>query len=348
MALPEARLHPNVPDRAAAGRPVTDHGGSLAAARKLFPAAPEPWVDLSTGINPHSYPLFDLPQAALTRLPEPARAAELAAVAAQAYGAPAGSVVAAPGTQILLPLVMRLVKPGRATILGPTYAEHARAAALAGHRVEETSRVEALYDADLAVVVNPNNPDGRVLAPGQLLGLARGLARRGGLLVIDEAFMDVGSRQDSLAGEVERGGLVVLRSFGKFFGLAGLRLGFAIAPTHVARHLDAELGPWAVSGAALEYGLEALADLNWQAAMRARLQHEAARLDALLARHGLSVLGGTSLFRFVGHPDAQAVFERLGRSGILVRRFGRLPERLRFGLPAGETELARLDRALTG
>ncbi len=336
-----------MPEHEAAG-PVRDHGGSLEAARKLFPEAAEPWIDLSTGINPHSYPLFDLPQAALMRLPEPAQAAELAAVAAQAYGAPsAANVVAAPGTQILLPLVMPLVAPGKAAILSPTYAEHARTAAGAGHSVIETADISELADANLVIVVNPNNPDGRVLTRSMLLDLAATLRRRGGLLVVDEAFMDVGPAAESLSGDVEAGGIVVLRSFGKFFGLAGLRLGFAIAADPVAKALNAELGPWAVSGPALEYGLKALADIAWQERMRASLIQSADRLDELLARHGIAVSGGTSLFRFVEHADAAAIFAALGRAGILVRRFDRLPGCLRFGLPADDQAFARLDQALT-
>jgi len=342
MALPEAAFS------RAASDPVSDHGGSLAAARKLFPAAPEPWIDLSTGINPHSYPLFELPQTALTRLPEPARITALAATAARAYGArSAESVVAAPGTQILLPLVARLVRRGRAAVLSPTYAEHARSAARAGHDVVETDRFEALADADLAIIVNPNNPDGRIIQRSKLLDLAAALSRKGGLLVVDEAFADVGPREESLAGDAGGDGIVVLRSFGKFFGLAGLRLGFAVTSPAIARRLEGELGPWAVSGVALEYGLKALADRGWQLATRLRLGEEAQRLDALLARHGLPVKGGTSLFRFVEHREAAAIFNRLGEKGILVRRFERLPEHLRFGLPAGETETARLDQALT-
>lgn len=342
MALPEAALSRAISD------PVADHGGSLATARRLFPDAPEPWIDLSTGINPHSYPLFDLPQAALTRLPEPARVAELAAVAARAYDAPAAeNLVAAPGTQILLPLVMGLVRPGRAAVLAPTYAEHARTAALAGHTVVETERFDALTAADLAIVVNPNNPTGRVCSREDLLTLAAALDRKGGLLVVDEAFMDVGPRAESLAADVERGGIVVLKSFGKFFGLAGVRLGFAIASGRTARRLGESLGPWAVSGAALEYGLEGLADTEWQQVMRERLAREAVALDALLARHGIPVGGGTSLFRFSEHRDSRLIHEALGRSGILVRRFDRLPDCLRFGLPAGERETKRLDEALT-
>jgi cobalamin biosynthetic protein CobC len=326
---------------------VTDHGGSLGRARALFPHASEPWVDLSTGISPHSYPLFDLPATALTRLPEPARAAELAAAAAMAYGAPSAAYVAsAPGTQILLPRVYSLVRPGVAKVLGPTYAEHARAARIAGHSVKEMDDLGALADADLAIVVNPNNPDGRLIRREVLLGLAAEMRRRDGLLVVDEAFMDVGPAGGSVAGDVQEGGLLVLRSFGKFFGLAGVRLGFAIGDERAVQRLDAEFGPWAVAGPALEYGIRALADLEWQQAMRVRLRTDAARLDALFARAGIAVSGGTSLYRFVVHRQADRLFHLLGERGILVRNFAWRREALRFGLPGSEAEWRRLEAAL--
>src|SRR5262245_9074089 len=227
---------------------IADHGGSLDRARALFPNAPEPWIDLSTGINPHSYPVLDLPATAFTRLPEPGRNRLIAQAAASLYGTPsAAHVVPAPGTQILLPRVASLVKPGRAIVLGPTYAEHRRAAGIAGHRVEETSDLDRLADADLAILVNPNNPDGRVVERARLLEIATALSRKGGLLVVDEAFMDVGPRRESLDGDVEAGGIVVLRSFGKFFGLAGVRLGFAVSSIELAARLDDQLSPWAVA-----------------------------------------------------------------------------------------------------
>jgi len=327
---------------------VADHGGSLDRARLLFPHAPEPWIDLSTGISPHSYPFFDLPATALARLPEPDRARELAAIAAQAYGALSPRHVAlAPGTQILLPRVFSLVKPGRALVLGPTYAEHARAAALAGHTAVEIRDFSTLADADIAIVVNPNNPDGRVTPRADLLALAATLRRRGGLLVVDEAFMDVGPQEESLCGDVGQGGIVVLRSFGKFFGLAGVRLGFAIASEGIAERLDAEFGPWSVSGPALEYGIRALGDLAWQDRMRERLSENAARLDHVLAAHGVAVDGGTSLFRHVTDSDAVNIFAALGDSGILVRNFSDRPDELRFGLPASDAEWQRLEAALS-
>lgn len=326
---------------------VTDHGGSLGRADALFPGAPKPWVDLSTGINPHSYPLFDLPATAFSRLPEAARAHELSALAADTYGAPgAANVVCAPGTQILLPLVMALAPPGRAKILSPTYAEHRRAASLVGHDASETANFDELFDCDLAVVVNPNNPDGRVTPRADLLRLARSLAGKGGLLVVDEAFMDVGPHSESIAGDTNLPGLVVLRSFGKFFGLAGVRLGFALSDRANAARLSGQLGPWAVSGPTLEYGLRALADRDWQTGMRLRLAKDAARLDALLADHAIPVVGGTTLFRYARLPDTASLFDALGRGGILVRNFSHSPDALRLGLPANDAEFTRLGEAL--
>jgi cobalamin biosynthetic protein CobC len=326
---------------------VADHGGSLSRARSLFPHALLPWIDLSTGINPHSYPLFDLPATALTRLPESASAGRLQAAAATAYAAPSPLHVAlAPGTQILLPRVFSLVKPGRAVILGPTYAEHARTAALAGHTATEENDFSTLADADIAVVVNPNNPDGRVVPRADLLALAETLRRRGGLLVVDEAFMDVGPQAESLCGDVDQGGIVVLRSFGKFFGLAGVRLGFAVTAPDIAETLDSEFGPWSVSGPAVEYGLRALRDLDWQAAMRERLASEVTKLDKLLAGYGAPADGGTSLFRHVTNPEAVRLFNCLGNGSIFVRNFADRPQALRFGLPANEDEWFRLEVAV--
>ena len=282
------------------------------------------------------------------RLPEPAALDRLAAIAADAYGAPSRDcVVPAPGTQILLMPAAALVPPGRAAVLGPTYGEFARAAALAGHHVTEVEDIEQLRDADLAVVANPNNPDGRVLKRDELLDLAKARGRRG-LLVIDEAFMDVGPADASLGGEVARHNIVVLRSFGKFFGLAGLRLGFALARPEIAARLAASLGPWAVSGPAIAIGEMALADYEWARAMRKRLEAAACRLDAALTEAEIEVVGGTSLFRLVRTSAAESLFEHLGRAGILVRRFSEYATWLRIGLPGNETSWDRLRAALPG
>ncbi|WP_051899891.1 threonine-phosphate decarboxylase CobD [Neorhizobium galegae] len=327
------------------GDPI-QHGGNLSRARALFPHAPEPWVDLSTGISPHSYPYSPLPDNAFTRLPDVASAERLKGLAATAYGAPSAAHVAAgPGTQILLPMVADLIaRKGRAAVLSPTYAEHARAARFSGFEVSETDDLDRLAEADLAVIVNPNNPTGRIVARADLLALATIMRAKNGLLVVDEAFMDV-SEASSVTDAVDAGGLVVLRSFGKFYGMAGLRLGFVISHPETIAKIENRLGPWAVSGPALHVGNEALADVTWQDAMRLRLKEDAARLDALLGAAGIPVAGGTSLFRFIRDPRAQAVFRHLGEQGILVRRFEERPEDLRIGLPC-ERDWPRLQEAL--
>jgi cobalamin biosynthetic protein CobC len=323
-----------------------EHGGDLATARRLFPGAPQPFIDLSTGINPHPYPLPPLGANVFAQLPDSAAQLRLSAIAAQTYGAPsAAHVVCAPGTQLLLPLVARLVPAGRAVILGPTYSEHVRAAAHAGHAVLDARNVQDLHGADLAVVVNPNNPDGRIIGKEELLALSDDLNVRGGLLLVDEAFMDVGPPEASLAGEIDRGNIILLRSFGKFFGLAGLRLGFALAAPALATKLNASLGPWAVSSPAIAIAEQALADTTWIGVTRTRLASAAKKLDQLLADAAIHVIGGTSLFRLARTPRANALFQHLGANGIIVRHFREHPTWLRFGIP-GEPHWDRLGLAL--
>ncbi|GGK18928.1 threonine-phosphate decarboxylase [Salinarimonas ramus] len=321
------------------------HGGDLGEARALFPHAPAPWIDLSTGINPIAYPLPALPASAFTRLPEPAEHAALEEAAARVYGgADPALVVAAPGTQVLISL-LPFVVPARdvareVAIVGPTYGEHARAWAAAGADVRMVAGLEEAERADVIVVVNPNNPDGRLLSRAALRSVAAGCATRGGLLVIDEAFADLDDAESLAADPPE--GAIVLRSFGKTWGLAGIRLGFALARGTLAERLRAALGPWSVSGPALAIGRAALSDAAWLAQTRRARAGDAARLDRLLAPHADGDVRGTTLFRTIRTDAAPDLFRRLGEAGIWVRRFQDDPRRLRFGLPGGEGEWERL------
>jgi cobalamin biosynthetic protein CobC len=198
--------------------------------------------------------------------------------------------------------------------------------------------VPTLEDSDVVVVVNPNNPTGRLIPPADLAAIK-------GLLIVDEAFIDFLPREMSLAGDrPERA--VLLRSFGKTYGLPGLRLGFAIASRAFAGRLREELGPWSVSGAALMVGRRALRDGDWLRSARERLVADTARLDGLLRQAGFEVLGGTLLFRLARHPSAGILVQRLGQHGIHVRAFPHAPEQLRFGLPANDTAFRRLAAAL--
>jgi cobalamin biosynthetic protein CobC len=321
------------------------HGGDLDEARRLFPQAPEPWIDLSTGINPIAYPVPALPASLFERLPPPADHRDLEAAAAEAYGATdAVSVVAAPGTQVLISLLPYLRSRSRVAILGPTYAEHAHAWRGAGHAVTEVEAPDRLDGADVVVVVNPNNPDGRLLKRDALLSLCEELRPRDGLLVVDEAFADFDADESLVP--VLPGNAVVLRSFGKTYGLAGLRIGFALAPTPIAAGLRSALGPWAVSGPAIETGRLALRDRRWLLAARAARLDDARRLDALLGPVAEAPLRGTVLYRLLETKRAPELFRCLGESGIWVRRFQYNPHLLRFGLPHVEADWQRLQEVL--
>lgn len=319
-----------------------EHGGEVDAAAELYGITRDRWLDLSTGINPNAYPLPDLARDYWQRLPDASLYAWLRESAAAHYGVPDPSaVVPAAGSQSLIQVLPRLLPPRRVAIVAPTYREHATSWTASGHRVAEVAGIDDVADdTDVLVVANPNNPDGRLCTPEALLRLATGR-----LLVVDEAFADV-CPEISMARHAGRGDLVVLRSFGKFFGLAGLRLGFALAGEPLAERLRHALGPWAVSGPAAVVGAVALADEGWVRATRVRLTAAAGRLDGLLLRAGLDIVGGTALFRLVEHARAGTLFEALAQAAVLVRRFADAPRRLRFGIPADDAAFDRLGEAL--
>jgi cobalamin biosynthetic protein CobC len=321
------------------------HGGDLDEARRLFPQAPEPWIDLSTGINPIAYPVPPFPVSLFTRLPSPADHRDLEAAAAEAYGAKdAAMVVAAPGTQVLISLLPHLRPRSRVAVLGPTYAEHAQAWRKAGHGVVEVQSLDRLDGADIVVLVNPNNPDGRLLEREALLRLAEELRPQGGWLVVDEAFADF-DPGESLVPSLPSNA-IVLRSFGKTYGLAGVRIGFALAPEPIAAMLRSALGPWAVSGPAIEVGRKALRDWEWLESAQAARAADASRLDALLSPLADAPLRGTILYRLLDSRQAHGLFRHLGDHGIWVRRFQYDPDLLRFGLPCTEAEWRRLAAVL--
>lgn len=321
---------------------MRDHGGDLDAAAARHGGAPEDWIDLSTGINRQPYPVDPWPLPILTRLPRMADIAGCAAAAAQAYGLPPGvRCLPLAGAQAAIQLVPRLRPAGRVAVLGPTYNEHAAAFAAAGWTVETVQTLAQLRGFDAVVVVNPNNPDGRRHDPAAL----QALGTENGLVIIDESFGDV-TPELSLAPRLGMPGLIVLRSFGKFYGLAGLRLGFALgAPSDLAA-LGAAAGPWAVSGPALAAGRLALANAAWAEATQRRLAGEAERLDALAAVAGWRFVGGTGLFRTYDAGDAIGAQERFARARIWTRIFPYSAGWIRLGLPGSEAEWGRLATVL--
>lgn len=315
------------------------HGGRLGAARTLYPDAPAPWLDLSTGVNPWPYPVPALAHEAWSRLPDPdaVRALERAAAAAFGVEDPA-RVAAAPGSEALIRRLPSLLPARRIGVSARTYGGHAEAWRLAG----ATCLSDEARAVNLRVLVNPNNPDGLALSRDQILGLTEGL------LIVDEAFADIDPALSvaPLAGAPGHERLIVLRSFGKFYGLAGVRLGFLVGEPALASRVRQALGDWPVSGPAITVGLAAYADTTWAARTRRRLIQDTARLDALLHGAGFQVVGGTTLFRLARAAYASRRFDVLASAGILTRPFPWDEALIRFGLPGPEPDWLRLANAL--
>ena len=316
----------------------TWHGGGIEAARRHFGTGD--WIDLSTGINPHPWPgaanmVFDW-----QRLPEPEALTRLEVIAASYFGVDARHVCAVPGSEIGLRLTGTLVG-GSARHIAPSYRTHGEMVADNMPIVREAAR---RHDGTL-ILANPNNPDGHATGADAMRALLNGRGADDWLLV-DEAFADVDPAASIAPSVDDTARLIVFRSFGKFFGLAGVRLGFVIAPQPIVTALRDRLGAWPLSTAAIAIGTAAYADRDWVAATRARLHADAEALDALLARRGHRPIGDCPLFRLIEVDDAQALFERLARRAILTRPFADQPHWLRIGLPADADARARLEAAL--
>ncbi|WP_068829901.1 threonine-phosphate decarboxylase CobD [Pseudomonas sp. BMS12] len=322
---------------------MLEHGGRVRLAAQQFGIELNQWLDLSTGIAPYAWPLPVISADAWNRLPE--KDDGLEAAARDYYGVQ--SLLPVAGSQAAIQLLPRLRGESRVGIVAPAYAEHAQAWRREGHRLQEISEGSvhrALERLDVLVVINPNNPTGRRIEVEQLLSWHAQLAERGGWLVVDEAFIDC-TPELSLAAHSHLPGLVVLRSFGKFFGLAGMRLGFVLAEADLLQRLDALLGPWTVAGPTREVARAALLDGVHQEYQRQRLQADGLRLAVLLSHYGLPPAGGTSLFQLVLHERPPELHAFLAQRGILVRLIN-APSGLRFGLPGDETGWARLEQAL--
>jgi L-threonine-O-3-phosphate decarboxylase len=322
---------------------MLEHGGRLRRAAQEYGIALDQWLDLSTGISPFGWPVPDIPASAWRRLPEEDDGLIEAACAYYEVS----SVLPVAGSQAAIQALPALRPASRVGVIAPGYAEHAHAWQRAGHQVTSEAVDALLADLsawDVVVLIHPNNPGGERFDPDALLHAHAELAKRGGWLVVDEAFMDV-TPQHSLCRYAGREGLIVLRSVGKFFGLAGARAGFVCASSDLLHALCEQLGPWTLSGPSRHVLRHALGDRAWQAQARTRLLRASERLAALLSAHGLPPTAGCGLFQWCRRDDALRIHRGLAQQGILTRLF-ETPASLRFGLPPDDTAFARLDKAL--
>lgn len=310
---------------------TNDHGGAIARAVAEFGGEKEGWLDLSTGINPCPYP-FDMPERRLWQaLPDHDCEQNLEQAARRFWNVPDDAdVLAAPGASCLIASIPTLFETGKVSIPAPTYNEHKSAFAANGWQV-------GVGNTDVKVVVNPNNPDGRHWNPADVMETSA--------CIIDESFCDV-TPEKTLIDLADKPGRIILKSFGKFWGLGGLRLGFAIGDPDLIDQLRQSMGPWPVSGPALDIGTQALSNPQWAAATRAKLAQDADLLDALLSQHGFSLIGGTSLFRLYDCGDASETYASLARQQILTRVFPYSKSWVRFGLPGTPDDWQRLETAL--
>lgn len=302
--------------------PKRDHGGGVDGAIACFGGQRSDWIDLSTGINPVPYPLGQVPASAWGALPDQAASDALLAAARALWQVPKdAAILAAPGASALIARLPALRPKGRVVIEGPTYNEHAAGFQAAGWQVQTT---HAPGPATARVIVHPNNPTGQWHSD---------FTPDTDFSVIDESFCDVAPNR-SLLPRLDLQKSLVLKSFGKFWGLAGLRLGFAIGNRADIAKLAQMLGPWPVSGPAMHIGARALADHDWAKATRARLAADAARMDGEMAAQNAVPLGGTTLFRLYQVGDALAWQAHLARAHIWSRVFPYAGNWLRLGLPA--------------
>ncbi|MBW9117268.1 threonine-phosphate decarboxylase [Rhizobium cauense] len=321
------------------------HGGGITAAAAIHGGETEHWLDLSTGINPCPVPLPAIPMRAWHRLPD-RHLIDQARAAAQNYYRSSILPLPVPGTQSVIQLLPRLFKAGRrVAILTPTYGEYERAFERAGCVVDRVADLDDVKsDHTIVVIVNPNNPDGRSHTPDRLAAFCESVQTRGGFVVVDEAFGDTCPKMSLIPFAPQLPNVLISRSFGKFFGLAGLRLGFVIAAQPILERIEDLLGPWAVSGPALS-AAAALLRSDTDEIQRA-IEERARALRKVLEENGLRIVGGTDLFALVDHERSADLHWHLCKHHILVRQFDYQPRWLRFGLAANTAGDQRLSDAL--
>ncbi|WP_286235147.1 threonine-phosphate decarboxylase CobD [Thalassotalea sediminis] len=328
------------------------HGGQLRKVSEQYHIPVDEWLDLSTGIAPFSYPVPAIPQIIWQQLPQ--YSPELLTAAKQYYHC--DNVLVSNGSQAIISILPTLWqkqnrKSTQVYLPFKGYKEHAQAWGNAGFEVhwyyDELPALEQLTSNCVLVVINPNNPTGKLFSRGTLTIYQRAVTERQGLFIIDEAFMDVITPNQSMSGYINGNNTLVLKSFGKFFGLAGLRIGFIIANQQWLTLLAEHLGPWQVNGPAQFIAVKAMQDAKWQAQQKEKLSQQRLALKKLLLNYFGDDINGTDLFLTVNlnnQSQAMYMYDSLCQQGVYVRLTDD-QHSLRFGIPKPE-DMERLSNSL--
>lgn len=322
------------------------HGGSLDHMKRVFPSAPAPWLDLSTGINPWPYPLSNIHISDLHHLPTKTSLENCRDAMSAAFLCPAETILPTPGSEILIRLLPTVLKPPTIAVLSPSYNDHTYTWKKAGCSVIQAKNpMEHIDNVDCIILCNPNNPDGRTFDFETLTTLHAAMRKRNGWLILDEAYIDLYPHL-SFTSQAGSNNLIILKSLGKFYGLAGLRLGALIAPQSILEAMSERLGVWSISDLVLNIGAEVYQNSTWKLQTRTHLKNASVRLNTLLSHSGLTIAGSTDLFSFISTPNSHHLWKRLAQEGIYTRRFAWSESHLRIGIPPSDQAETRLANAL--
>ena len=319
-----------------------EHGGDLSKASVKYRRDESQWLDLSTGIAPWSWPIPQIPESVFASLPS--NNGKLEQAAAAYYGN--SSLLAVPGSQAAISHLPRFFSKCKVGVLWPSYAEHFASWQHYGHQVvalKQHEIDEQLETLRILVVVNPNNPTSQFIPLNTLLDWKHRLAKNNGFLIIDEAFIDTQPQQSFLHSGLDLNNVIVLRSLGKFFGLAGVRLGFIFAHQSILQFLQSQLGPWSVNHVAQCLGSQALLDKPWHIKQTLRLQQNARQLQQAFSKW--SGLLSSDYFVWIQTKNAESIHEHFAKAGIWTRLFSQ-PKSIRIGLPKNKNDWKELRKAI--
>ena len=323
------------------------HGGNVHAAARELRRPIGSILDFSASINPlgpspRAVRALRNPAQLVLHYPDP-DCVSLKQAIKDRWHIAANRIVVGNGSTELIDLIPRALSIRFAVIVGPTYTEYARAVARAGGRTslilakqEEDYRppLEKVLDRlsrqrrsrpaiDAVFICHPNSPTGQTCRPKELQTLLAVADRCGSWVIVDESFIEYCNRLSCLPQLLSHSRLIILRSFTKFYGLPGLRIGCSMSSPTVAALLRRHQPPWSVNAVAQRAAEAAISDAGHARRCLAYLQRERARMStALSLLEGLTVIPSSTNFLLIELPKpfrSAAITAKLRRRGLLIR-----------------------------